>query len=676
MLSIAHSRFRVSRSDFGGEVEKTKMSSKPSLKIRVVAKIRGHADRETKRWISVHKPSGEDSETVALSFDAQSASKKESHQVHYCYEPNEDNDKIYIREIKPFISEVFDGHNFTTIAYGARGSGKTCLIQGSGESPGLTALAIEDITEKAERLERLVTISFYEIYQEQVYDLLKSERAAVSILEDAQGKIKLKGLSQVPIKTGAEFRKLYFGGCNSNRTLNKTAYELPKRSHRGLIIHVTSLVENTDAPLVGKLNFVDLTGYEDPRRKSNDGLSFVEKSKINKSLYALQNVLHALNANENHVPFRESKVTRLLQDSLGGLNNRLTVIACLNPLFCQDSIYITSLASRICQGSHQIAMESAKKGKTFEKPVVISSSKVRISQSASGKQIRSRVGLLRKNASCKSIMKGKKLFGETNDMNNDVKASSNTAVASTVEAGAQEEETSVSADASSFESLMHGDEKSGFSVTKSMVSSEKQISSTVLQHTLENTEPQNGDVSHHCEENQEEVSSNLSCREEALPLPNRGSMGKENWKFFVNEGGSPPLTARLQELSNSLKLLYSSTPCVKMPNENVEALEPKTPIIDSNVQGNEGKNIANTNSPWAASRTCYPATKNSLIQEYLRIFNSASKEELKGLRGIGEKRATSILQLREKSLEPFKSLDDLGSVGLSAKQVKKMLAIK
>ncbi|KAF8042100.1 hypothetical protein BT93_A0644 [Corymbia citriodora subsp. variegata] len=649
------------------------MSSKPSLKIRVVARIGGHGDREAKPWISVHKPNGEDSETVALSFDAPSASKKESHQVHYCYEPNEDNDRIYTREIKPFISEVFDGHNFTTIAYGARGSGKTCLIQGSGECPGLAALAIEDITEIAERV---VAISFYEIYQDQVYDLLQSERAAVTILEDSQGKIKLKGLSQVPIKSSSEFRKLYFGGCNSNKTVNKMANELPKRSHRGLIIHVTSPVEDTDAPLVGKLNFVDLAGYEDPRRKSKDGLSFVEKNKINKSLHALQNVLLALNANENHVPFRESKVTRLLQHSLGGLNNRLTVIACLNPLFCQDSIYIAGLASRTCQGSRQIAMRSAKKSKTLEKAVGISSSKVRTSQSASSKQIRLPVHLLQKNTSCKSAMKGKKLFGETSGQNNDVKASSDPAVASTVEAGAQEEETLMSAATSSFESLMHGDEKSSLNVTESMVSSEKQASPAVLEHSLENTLPPNADVSQLCEQNQEEVSSNLSCSKEALPLPNRGSMDKENCEFSINQGGSPPLSARLQELSNSLKLLYSSTPCVKMPNENVEALEPKTPTIDSNIQGNERKDIASINSPWPASRTCYPGTKNSLIQEYLRIFNSASKEELKGLRGIGEKRATHILQLREESPEPFKSLDDLGSLGLSAKQVKKMLSIK
>lgn len=67
---------------------------------------------------------------------------------------------------------------------------------------------------------------------------------------------------QVPIKSSSEFRKLYFGRCNTNKSINKMANELPKRSHRGLIIHVTSLVENTDAPLVGKLNFVDLAGLD------------------------------------------------------------------------------------------------------------------------------------------------------------------------------------------------------------------------------------------------------------------------------------------------------------------------------------------------------------------------------------------------------------------------------
>lgn len=75
-----------------------------------------------------------------------------------------------------------------------------------------------------------------------------------------------------------------------------------------------------------------LTGYEDSRRKNTDGLSVVENSKLNKSIYALLNVIHALSANESHVPFRESKLTRLLQDSLGG-PSRVLMVTCLVRLF-------------------------------------------------------------------------------------------------------------------------------------------------------------------------------------------------------------------------------------------------------------------------------------------------------------------------------------------------------
>lgn len=81
-----------------------------------------------------------------------------------------------------------------------------------------------------------------------------------------------------------------------------------------------------------------LTGYEDARRKSSDGLSLVETCKLNKSIYALLNVVHALSANESHVPFRESKLTRILQDSLGG-ESRVLMVTCLvrllvNVSFC------------------------------------------------------------------------------------------------------------------------------------------------------------------------------------------------------------------------------------------------------------------------------------------------------------------------------------------------------
>lgn len=75
--------------------------------------------------------------------------------------------------------------------------------------------------------------------------------------------------------------------------------------------------------------FAPISGYEDTRRKSCDGTSLVENSKINKSIYALLNVASALNANDSHVPYRESKLTRILQDSLGGARSRILMITCL-----------------------------------------------------------------------------------------------------------------------------------------------------------------------------------------------------------------------------------------------------------------------------------------------------------------------------------------------------------
>ncbi|KAK6936868.1 Kinesin motor domain [Dillenia turbinata] len=120
--------------------------------------------------------------------------------------------------------------------------------------------AISEIISLAEEGGRVVSISCYEIHHDHAYDLLDPKHPDISVLEDGRGNVKLKGLSQVVL------------------------------SHKSL-------------------------SYKDVRRKSSDGPNNTESAKINKSLYAIQNVIHALNANEGHIPYRESKVTRVLQDS-------------------------------------------------------------------------------------------------------------------------------------------------------------------------------------------------------------------------------------------------------------------------------------------------------------------------------------------------------------------------
>ncbi|KAJ6876316.1 hypothetical protein NC652_035629 [Populus alba x Populus x berolinensis] len=154
---------------------------------------------------------------------------------------------------------------------------------------------------------------------------------------------------------------------------------------------------------------------------------------------------------------------------------------------------------------------------------------------------------------------------------------------------------------------------------------------------------------------------------------------KENNSSIVNLGGSPPISAQLQELSNSLKLLCSSTPsCIDITPKNdafhnqtsTDIGEPATPSSSMRVTNRE---ITSFCSPWEKFNARSTGMKNSLVQDYLRLLNTADKEELRKLKGIGEKRATYILELREGCPEPFKNLDDLKDIGLSAKQVTRWL---
>ncbi|XP_015878132.1 kinesin-like protein KIN-10C isoform X3 [Ziziphus jujuba] len=669
------------------------MGLNPSRKVRIVAKIRGFTDLEADfpsgvSWISTKKPKGEASETVSLSFGDQSASHKESYEVDHCYEQNEDNDIVFLQEVKPLISGVFDGCNATIIAYGARGSGKTSIIKGTSEKPGLAAMAMDEILSVAEKNGNSVAISVYEVYQDRVCDLLDTKQPAVFVLEDAQGKIQLKGLSRVPVKSNSEFQKLYVSGLGSRKPAQTIANELPRRGHKGLILYVLAHNENSDALLVGKMNFVDLAGYEDSRRKSSDSLSVVENSRLNKSIYALLNVIHALSANESHVPFRESKLTRLLQDSLGR-PSRVLMVTCLNPSFCQDSIYMVNLASRCCQRINHAASESAKKSKSLARATIHSSHKSQIPRSVSAtakKQATSRVPLSEKkaNGGIVSALKGRRLFDEARRFTTSEKASSMSDNISAVEHSVDEEilqEKPVVTNA--IKSLGEGNQlsdvlKNAKAEPISIVEKDDPLSESLKPTEFASTVEKDVPI----EENHlEGVTLSVNNSEKMLNFDKEGQNSeKENKISVVDEERSPPISARLREISNNLKSLYSATPpCVKMPEENdassyalvpLDIMEPKTPMVDTI---NDRWEVANFNSPWETLSMCSSVVKSSLVQEYLRFLNTANKEELKRLKGVGEKRASYILELREESPEPFKSLDDLKEIGLSAKQVNRMM---
>ncbi|KAH9647000.1 kinesin-like protein KIN-10C [Citrus sinensis] len=663
-----------------------------SKKARVIAKIRGFADLEAEsaNWVCIQKPNGEDSDSVTVSFGEQPSSRKECYKLDYCYEQNEGNGIIFAREVKPLISEVFNGINATIVACGAKGSGKTRVIQGSYEEPGLAALAVDEILSISEKMGKSITISFYEIFQDHVYDLLDPKQQEVQILENGQGKIQLKGLSQVPVKSISEFQKLYISMHNSRKLVQKITMDLPRRSHKGLIVNVSPV---SNFLPTGKMNFVDLAGYQDIRRKSTEGSIFVENTKVNKSIYTLFNVVYALNANESHVPYRESKLTRMLQESLG-CKSKILMLTCLSPSFCQDSIYIVSLASRCCQGINPTVSDSTKKTKSLVSSMLLSSHKNQLPRSVSttktqtGSQMHSST---KKATGVASVVKGRyslkfsvqvrKLFDEAIQSTKSEKMSQKVFTFLLLQwVSGNHSYVNLLGKSDRLKSKIQESSSSDMASTIQSLVEEQDDSPLAIVYQQETTESDK-DSFLHTQENQGKITPNADRSLKDLSLvEERQIIDKENNHFLINKDMSPPLSERLQEISNNLKQLISSTPqCIEIPPKNdtsniqacADIVEPKTP--DGSMIVYEKWEIANMKSPWETFNMRSSGMKNSLVQEYLKLLNTGGKEDLKRLKGIGEKRASYILELREESPEPFKNLDDLKDIGLSAKQIKGMM---
>ncbi|XP_043695661.1 kinesin-like protein KIN-10C isoform X2 [Telopea speciosissima] len=662
-------------------------ASNSDQRVRIVAKIRPFTNLEIESsngspnpCIFVQTPEPESSERVTISFHDQLTSKKESFKLDYCYDQDEDVGQIFSREVRQLVSGIFRGLNASVLVYGAKGSGKTYTIQGSNEKPGLAPMALAEILSACEETGSSVTISCYEVCLDHVYDLLEPKE--VSVFEDTGGRIVLKGLSQVPVKSITDFYKLNFHGCTSRKPAQKPTTDVPYRSHKGLIISLFSNDKNPNACRLGKINFVDLAAHESTR--------------MDKSLYALQNVVYALNVNER-VPYRESKLTRMLQDSFGEPKQNL-IVTCLNPSFCQDTINTISWASRSCLVLNRICPDSTKKTKTVGKSMVFctpKSGKTQNLTASTKKQNSSKLEYFGKNTNgVSSATKGRKLFDRANTTFN-----SEQMVSSTSEAGKTQNFTASTKKQNSSKLEFFRKNANGVSsATKGRklfdranptINSEQEISLSSVPHAIEPFRVNESVRS------LPEVSIGTECDTNALIVAEeKGNdiidevsssicVTKDKENISTNEDGSPPLSARIRELSNSLKALSSSTPLnIKMPLEGWNSrnnevgknvVEPKTPKIEQSARSNDNLEIAIIGTPREKFNLCSSGLKNSLIQEFLKFLNTANKEELKGMKGIGEKRANYILELRNESPEPFKDLSDLKDIGLAMKQINEMM---
>lgn len=234
--------------------------------------------------------------------------------------------EVFLSSVKPILPHILNGQNASVFAYGPTGAGKTHTMLGSSEQPGVIPRAVHEVfklvkaKDENDGWDYSIGMSYLEIYNEKVLDLLSPNSQDLPIREDKDKNILIPGLTHMTITSFADFDK-HFVPATLNRTTASTKLnQRSSRSHAVLLIKVVRTQQKLPhRQQTGKLYLVDLAGSEDNRRTGNQGIRLKESGAINLSLFTLNKVVDSLNSGTSvRVPYRDSKLTRLLQDSLGG----------------------------------------------------------------------------------------------------------------------------------------------------------------------------------------------------------------------------------------------------------------------------------------------------------------------------------------------------------------------
>jgi kinesin family member 4 len=313
--------------------------------VKVAVRVRPFVPREIDRGcVSIlEKTPGE----AQLEVTGDSNSKTENlFTFNNVFMPGDTQEMVYNDCVQPIIGKLFEGYNVTILAYGQTGSGKTysmgTVFDGDMENSnmGIIPRALRDIFESIKKNQGdsiiTVTCSFMELYQEVLFDLLANRprhENVCDIREDGVKGIYISGLSEVPVADELEATKCLVKGGNC-RSIGATAMnDVSSRSHAIFTVNITKTQLNGDGKTSAKFHLVDLAGSERSKKTQATGTRFKEGVKINQGLLALGNVISALGGGAtgvNYISYRDSKLTRLLQDSLGG-NSVTLMVACVSP---------------------------------------------------------------------------------------------------------------------------------------------------------------------------------------------------------------------------------------------------------------------------------------------------------------------------------------------------------
>lgn len=266
-----------------------------------------------------------DSSTLEL-WNCRNSEESIRYRFNAFFDEDSTQETLYHNSVSPLIPYVLQGHNASVFAYGPTGAGKTHTMVGSPEQPGLIPRCAAELFKLIDSHLDLnshwkykVFFSYLEIYQEKIKDLLDPKKDDLPIRQDQQQNIIIPNLTEKPIETLGEFMSLFEKASQQRKTAATKLNPHSSRSHSIVLMKVQK--QQQVAPftkLNGKFYLIDLAGSEDNRRTGNEGIRLKESGSINGSLFALGQVVDALNQGLSRIPYRNSKLTRLLQDSLGG----------------------------------------------------------------------------------------------------------------------------------------------------------------------------------------------------------------------------------------------------------------------------------------------------------------------------------------------------------------------
>jgi kinesin family protein C2/C3 len=296
--------------------------------------------------MSVNFPSDED-------IVIQNAEKKTQHafQFEKIFTPQSTQVAVF-DEIEGLIGSVLDGYNVCIFAYGQTGSGKTHTMEGYRDDPGVNIRALQRLfdgaEERREDFEYNIEITLLEIYNERIQDLLSESGGKILKPKTGQYGMEVPELTRIKVSNKDQVLAALKRGSKNRHVQSTAMNDTSSRSHLILSVYVLGRSRLLNREVMGKLHLIDLAGSERVGRSGATGETLKEAQHINQSLSALGNVIHARANKNGHVPYRDSTLTHLLQDSLDKNSKTLMFVQVSpSPLDSAESLQSLRFASRV-----------------------------------------------------------------------------------------------------------------------------------------------------------------------------------------------------------------------------------------------------------------------------------------------------------------------------------------